>query len=213
MPCRANLFEPIGMTSELLGEVLPIPPTERHAPHRYARAFVEYHTAAPYKKPRMRCTTTRVIQWRRIRNKKEEARGPHGSRDERTEPLAPRNSKGGRQKLHLGPTYKPNMGSAGPGLWLERPKARGTSIRKPVVEKICVVRGPAPRPGKSRPLFVPHCRMQRTPCRAAHISPREPNGIHSRLERAAGGRRGWPGAAIACRSAKERSMLARIQAH
>jgi hypothetical protein len=34
------------------------------------------------------------------------------------------------------------MSSPGPNLWLERPKARGTSIRKPVVEKICVVRGP-----------------------------------------------------------------------
>ena len=33
-----------------------------------------------------------------------------------------------------------NMSSLGPGLWLKRPKARGTSIRKPVVENICVVR-------------------------------------------------------------------------
>jgi hypothetical protein len=33
-----------------------------------------------------------------------------------------------------------DMSSPGPGLWLERPKAHGTSIRKPVVEKICVVR-------------------------------------------------------------------------
>jgi hypothetical protein len=49
-------------------------------------------------------------------------------------------SKGGRQKLRLGPLYKTNMSSPGPGLWLERPKARGASIRKPVVEKICVVR-------------------------------------------------------------------------
>jgi hypothetical protein len=31
------------------------------------------------------------------------------------------------------------MGSPGPGLWLERPNACGTSIRKPVVEKIRVV--------------------------------------------------------------------------
>jgi hypothetical protein len=31
------------------------------------------------------------------------------------------------------------MSSPGPGLWLERPKARGTFIRKPVVEKICVI--------------------------------------------------------------------------
>jgi hypothetical protein len=51
-------------------------------------------------------------------------------------------SKGGRQKIYLGPPYKPNMSSPGPGLRLERPKARGTSIRQPVVEKICVVRGP-----------------------------------------------------------------------
>jgi hypothetical protein len=50
-------------------------------------------------------------------------------------------SKGGRQKLHLGPPYKTNMGSpTGPGLWLETPKARGTFIRQPVDEKICVVR-------------------------------------------------------------------------
>jgi hypothetical protein len=49
-------------------------------------------------------------------------------------------SKGGRQKLHLGPPYKTHMSSPGPGLWLERPKACGTFIRKPVVEKICVVR-------------------------------------------------------------------------
>ena len=49
-------------------------------------------------------------------------------------------SKGGRQKLHLGPPYKTNMSSPGPGLWLERPKSCGTFIRKPVVEKICVVR-------------------------------------------------------------------------
>jgi hypothetical protein len=35
------------------------------------------------------------------------------------------------------------MSSTGPGLRLERPKARRTSIRQqPVVEKICVVRGP-----------------------------------------------------------------------
>jgi hypothetical protein len=33
-------------------------------------------------------------------------------------------SKGGRQKLHLGPPYKTNMSSPGPGLRLERPKAR-----------------------------------------------------------------------------------------
>jgi hypothetical protein len=31
------------------------------------------------------------------------------------------------------------MSSPGPGLWLERPKACGTSIRQPVVEKIRVV--------------------------------------------------------------------------
>jgi hypothetical protein len=40
-------------------------------------------------------------------------------------------SKGGRQKLHLGPPYKTNMSSPGPGLWLERPKARGTFILSP----------------------------------------------------------------------------------
>jgi hypothetical protein len=34
------------------------------------------------------------------------------------------------------------MSSPGPGLRLERPKACGTSIREPVVEKIRVVRGP-----------------------------------------------------------------------
>jgi hypothetical protein len=34
------------------------------------------------------------------------------------------------------------MSSSGPGLRLERPKARRTSIRQPVVENICVVRGP-----------------------------------------------------------------------
>ena len=51
-------------------------------------------------------------------------------------------SKGGRQKLHLGPPYKTNMSSPGPGLRLERPKACGTSIRQPVVENIYVVRGP-----------------------------------------------------------------------
>jgi hypothetical protein len=51
-------------------------------------------------------------------------------------------SKGGHQKLYLGPPYKTNMSSPGPGLRLERLKARGTSIRQPVVEKICVVRGP-----------------------------------------------------------------------
>jgi hypothetical protein len=51
-------------------------------------------------------------------------------------------SKGGRQKLHLGPQYKPNRSPPGPGLRLERPKACGTSIHQPVVEKICVVRGP-----------------------------------------------------------------------
>jgi hypothetical protein len=28
MPCGANLFEPMGMKSELLGEVLPIPPRD-----------------------------------------------------------------------------------------------------------------------------------------------------------------------------------------
>jgi hypothetical protein len=28
MPCRANRFEPIGMTSELLGAVLPVLPTD-----------------------------------------------------------------------------------------------------------------------------------------------------------------------------------------
>jgi hypothetical protein len=27
----------------------------------YARVFVEYHTAAPYKKPRMRCPRARVL--------------------------------------------------------------------------------------------------------------------------------------------------------
>ena len=51
-------------------------------------------------------------------------------------------SKGGRQKLHLEPPYKTNMSSPGPGLRLERPKACGTFIRQPVVEKIRVVRGP-----------------------------------------------------------------------
>jgi hypothetical protein len=40
------------MTSELLGAVLPIPP-ERPLVEGYARVFVEYHRAAPYKKPRM----------------------------------------------------------------------------------------------------------------------------------------------------------------
>jgi hypothetical protein len=34
------------------------------------------------------------------------------------------------------------MSSPGPGLRPERPNARGTFIRQPVVEKICVVRGP-----------------------------------------------------------------------
>jgi hypothetical protein len=34
------------------------------------------------------------------------------------------------------------MSSPDPGLWLERPKACGASIRQPVVEKIRVVRGP-----------------------------------------------------------------------
>ena len=48
-------------------------------------------------------------------------------------------SKGGRQKLHLGPPYKTYMSSPGPGLWLERPKACGAFIRQPVVENICVV--------------------------------------------------------------------------
>jgi hypothetical protein len=48
-------------------------------------------------------------------------------------------SKGGRHKLHLEPPYKTNMSSLGPGLRLERPKAYGTFIRQPVVEKICVV--------------------------------------------------------------------------
>ena len=51
-------------------------------------------------------------------------------------------SKGGRHKLHLEPPYKTNMGSPGPGLRLERPKACGAFIRQPVVEKIRVVRGP-----------------------------------------------------------------------
>ena len=49
-------------------------------------------------------------------------------------------SKGGRHKLHLGPPYKTYMSSPGLGLWLERPKACGTFIRKPVVENIRVVR-------------------------------------------------------------------------
>ena len=48
-------------------------------------------------------------------------------------------SKGSRQKLHLGPPYKTYMSSPGPGLRLERPKACGTSIRQPVVETIRVV--------------------------------------------------------------------------
>ena len=48
-------------------------------------------------------------------------------------------SKGGRHKLHLEPPYKTNMSSLGPGLRLQRPKACGTSIRQPVVEKIRVV--------------------------------------------------------------------------
>jgi hypothetical protein len=43
-------------------------------------------------------------------------------------------SKGDRQKLHLGPPYKTYMSSPGPGLWLERPKARGTFIHKPVIK-------------------------------------------------------------------------------
>jgi hypothetical protein len=39
MPCRANLFEPMGMKSELLGAVLPIPPRDppRETPHRWPR--------------------------------------------------------------------------------------------------------------------------------------------------------------------------------
>jgi hypothetical protein len=41
--------------------------------------------------------------------------------------------------------------------------------------------------------------------------PREPSGIRSRLECAAGGRRGGAGAAIARRSAKERSVFLRIK--
>ena len=52
-------------------------------------------------------------------------------------------SKGSRQKLHLGPPYKTYMSSPGPGLRLGRPKACGTSIRQPVVEKIRVVIIPA----------------------------------------------------------------------
>ena len=35
--------------------------SSREAPHRCEIVFVEYHTAAPYKKPRMRCSTTRVF--------------------------------------------------------------------------------------------------------------------------------------------------------
>jgi hypothetical protein len=49
-------------------------------------------------------------------------------------------SKGGRQKLHLGPPYKTYLRSYVPGLWLERQNARGTFLCKPFVEKICVVR-------------------------------------------------------------------------
>jgi hypothetical protein len=35
--------------------------SSREAPHRCERAFVQYHRSASYKKPRMRCLTTRVL--------------------------------------------------------------------------------------------------------------------------------------------------------
>jgi hypothetical protein len=59
-------------------------------------------------------------------------------------------SKGGRQKLHLArAAIQTNMSSPGPGLRLERPKARGAFVRQPAVEKICAVRGPRGQMKKS----------------------------------------------------------------
>jgi hypothetical protein len=47
------------------------------------------------------------------------------------------------------------MSSPGPGLWLERPKARGTFIRKPVVEKICVPGSSLTRRSNEEKCFSP----------------------------------------------------------
>ena len=109
----------------------------REAPHRCKRVFVQHHISAPYKKPRMRCLTTRVLSWRRVRKIRAKKLMDRGTNE-----TPGSESKGGRHKLHLGPPYKTNMSSLGQGLRLERPKACGTSIRQPVVEKIRVVRGP-----------------------------------------------------------------------
>jgi hypothetical protein len=76
-----------------------------------------------------------VLSWRSIRKRR-----PEDLMDRGTNGTPGFESKGGHQKkLHLEPPYKTYMGSPGPGLWLERPKARGTCIRQPVVEKVRVV--------------------------------------------------------------------------
>jgi hypothetical protein len=80
-------------------------------------------------------------------DKKEEARGRHGSRDKQNSRL--REQRRSPETPPLGPPYKTNTSSPGPGLQLERPKARRTSILQPVVEKICVVRGPGGQMKKS----------------------------------------------------------------
>jgi hypothetical protein len=66
----------------------------RETPHRCARAFVEYHTSAPYKKPRMRCPTARALSWRRIRKRRHK-----NLMDRGTNETPGSESKGGRQKL------------------------------------------------------------------------------------------------------------------
>jgi hypothetical protein len=109
----------------------------REAPRRYTRVLVEYHRSASYKEPRMRCLTTRALSWRRVRNIR-----PKNLMDRGTNETPGSESKRGRHKLHLEPTYETNMSPPGPDLRLESPRACGTFIRQPVVEKIRVVRGP-----------------------------------------------------------------------
>ena len=75
MPCRANRFEPIGMTSELLGAILPILPS--------ARVFVQYHvpqiSLAQKAQNAVLHDQGAFMAW----GKKEKAQKPYGSRDER----------------------------------------------------------------------------------------------------------------------------------
>jgi hypothetical protein len=82
MPCRANLFGPMGMTSELLGAVLPIPP---RGPSPMCKSLRTVPHSSPVQKAQNAIPHDQGALM--AQHKKERARGPHGSRGKRNSRL------------------------------------------------------------------------------------------------------------------------------